>query len=210
MLTDPSRAWIVWQSNHVKAIEATTEEIFINSIQKNLVISSDDEASKIRQTAAIYANVYKVYDSDGRFTIPAPLRLDLDFDTTIVIVGMGAFFHIWPSVEYELFYQPRFAAKRQVAEGDDGKLRSNDIPGLVDKALGHFQKHTDARPGDPLPIDRIGSIIEEITGEKLYDGASADIRQDMLRRQREGQGVKRLSSSGQVWGLEPGFVAPDE
>lgn len=33
--------------------------------------------------------------------------------------------------------------------------------------------------------------------------------EDMLRRQREGQGVRRLSASGQVWGLEPGFVADE-
>jgi hypothetical protein len=81
------------------------------------------------------------------------------------------------------------------------------IPILVERALGFFQNATTNRSLDSLSIHRIASIIEEISGEKLYDRAAEDIREDMLRRQREGQGVRRLSASGHVWGLEPGFVA---
>ena len=84
-----------------------------------------------------------------------------------------------------------------------------EIPTLVGKALRHFQNDQTNQPGDPLPIDGIGSIIEEITGETLYDGAAEDIRNEMLRRQAAGQGVKRLSTTAHVWSLEAWFL-PDK
>jgi hypothetical protein len=80
-----------------------------------------------------------------------------------------------------------------------------ELRGLVGKALGRFHSDKSNRSGDPLPIDKIASIIEDVTGEKLYDGAVADIKNDMIRRESAGQGVKRLSNSGDVWALEPWF-----
>ncbi len=202
-------AWVLWKSNHVNAIEATTEDIFSNSVQKSLGSASEDELSKIRQTAAVYANVYKVYDRDGRMTIPMPLQLGLQFENTIVIVGMGAFFHIWPSAEYDRFYRPAGNPK-PAEELNDINAQSEKIRALVSKALAHFIQQSDTRPGDPLPIERIGAIIEELTGERLYEGALRDIRDDMLERQRNGQGVRALSTSGEVWSLGPNTLSqPD-
>jgi hypothetical protein len=83
-----------------------------------------------------------------------------------------------------------------------------DIPQLVGRALRSFHTDKNNRPGDPLPVEKIASIIEDITGEKLYAGVSADIREEMLRRESAGQGVKRLSSSAHVWALETWFM-PD-
>lgn len=101
-----NNSWILWRSNYVNAIEATTEKVFSSTVTKNLVPSSD-EKERIRQIAEIYADVYKIYDSNGRLTIPPSLRIDLKFEDYIVILGMGAFFHIWPSAEYEKFYVRR-------------------------------------------------------------------------------------------------------
>ena len=87
-------------------------------------------------------------------------------------------------------------------------VRKAEISKLVGRALRSFHTVTNNRPGDPLPVEKIASIIQEITGEKLYDGVTADIRDEMRRRESAGQGVKRLSSSAHVWSLETGFV-PD-
>jgi DNA-binding transcriptional regulator/RsmH inhibitor MraZ len=101
---NPNPTFILWKSSHVNAIEATTEELFLHTRHKDQTADlTDDE--KIRQTAAIYANVYKILANDIRVTIPPPLRIDLRFERKIVIVGMGAFFHIWPLQEYERFYR---------------------------------------------------------------------------------------------------------
>jgi hypothetical protein len=85
-----------------------------------------------------------------------------------------------------------------------------DLSKLVREALGRFQKDTNNRPGDPVTLEKIGSIIEEITGEKLPDKTLAEIKKDMFRRQRAGHGVKNLSNSGDVWSLERWFVSDDE
>jgi hypothetical protein len=83
---------------------------------------------------------------------------------------------------------PDPVVERDISIGETGDVSIGDAKGrldistLVGKALAHFQKTTDNRPGDPLAIDRISSLIEEITGEKLYDGVSDDIRAEMLRR----------------------------
>jgi hypothetical protein len=81
---------------------------------------------------------------------------------------------------------------------------------LVGKTLGGFQNDTNNRPRDPIANEKIGGIIEELTGKKLHDGALTEIREEMLRRQQVGQGVKRLSNSADVWSLEPWFVCDDE
>jgi hypothetical protein len=78
-----------------------------------------------------------------------------------------------------------------------------DLPTLVGKALRRFHMDTNNRSGDPVRLERIGSIIEEITGEKLPDGSLTEIRKEMIRRQQAGQGVKRLSISADTWSLEP-------
>jgi hypothetical protein len=83
-------------------------------------------------------------------------------------------------------------------------------PRVCQSPLGVFQKDQNNRSGDPIPLEKIGSTIEEITGEKLYDGALADIKKDMLNRQKAGQGVKRLSTSGDVWSSEPWFAADND
>lgn len=83
-----------------------------------------------------------------------------------------------------------------------------EIPTLVGRALKTFHTDPNNRPGDPLLIDEIGSIIESETGETLYDGAADDIKNEMIRRQSARQGVKRLSASAHTWALEPWFV-PD-
>jgi hypothetical protein len=85
-----------------------------------------------------------------------------------------------------------------------------DLSTLVGKALGRFQKYINNRTGDPIRNEKIGGIIEDITGEKLPDGSLTEIREEMLRRQQAGQGVKRLSTSADVWSLEPWFVGDDE
>jgi hypothetical protein len=82
-----------------------------------------------------------------------------------------------------------------------------DLSTLVGGALDQFQNDRNNRSGDPVSILKIGNIIEEITGQTLPDGALAQIKHEMLRRQREGQGVKRLSASADVWSLEPWFRA---
>jgi len=96
-------SFVLWRSIHVNAIEATTEELFVQTTHKEQtsVPNNDD---KIRQIAALYANVYKISANDVRVTIPPQLRFDLRFDRKIVIVGMGVVFHIWPREEYERFY----------------------------------------------------------------------------------------------------------
>jgi hypothetical protein len=113
----------------------------------------------------------------------------------------------------------QFLASRPAAtrRRDDGRLKGKsqvntktEIPTLVGKSLGIFQKDKNNLSGDPITKEKIGSIIEEITGKKLHDGALSDIKEDMLRRQKEGQGVKRLSNSADVWSLEPWFVADSE
>jgi hypothetical protein len=51
-----------------------------------------------------------------------------------------------------------------------------EIPTLVGRALKTFQTNPNNRPGDPLPLDEIGTMIEDEigtmiegeTGEKLY------------------------------------------
>jgi hypothetical protein len=85
-----------------------------------------------------------------------------------------------------------------------------DLPTLVGKALGRFQKDTNNRMGDPIQNEKIADIIEDITGEKLPDGCLTEIRDEMVRRQESGQGIKRLSNSAEVWSLEPWLVGDDE
>jgi hypothetical protein len=79
-----------------------------------------------------------------------------------------------------------------------------DLSGLIDKALFLFDDDKSNRAGDPIIVQLV-SIIEEITGEELYDGAVDDTKSDMIRRESVGQGVKRLSNSADVWALEPWF-----
>jgi len=64
--------------------------------------------------------------------------------------------------------------------------------------------------GDLIRNEKIAGIIEDITGEKLPDGSLTEIRDEMVRRQQAGQGVKRLSTSADVWSLEPWFVGDNE
>jgi hypothetical protein len=85
-----------------------------------------------------------------------------------------------------------------------------DLRTLVGKALGRFQKDTNNRMGDPIRNEKIADIIEDIAGEKLPDGSLREIRDEMVRRQAAGQGVKRLSNSAEVWSLEPWFVGDHE
>ena len=85
-----------------------------------------------------------------------------------------------------------------------------DLRTLVGQALSRFQNDTNNRTGDPIRKEKIASIIEDITGEKLPDGSLKEIREEMIRRDEAGQGVKRLSASADVWSLEPWFVGDDE
>jgi hypothetical protein len=89
-------------------------------------------------------------------------------------------------------------------------LNEPDLRTLVGKALGRFQKDTNNRTGDPISNEKIIGIIEDITGEKLPDGSLEEIREEVIRREKAGQGVKRLSTSADVWSLEPWFVGDDE
>jgi hypothetical protein len=68
---------------------------------------------------------------------------------------------------------------------DGNKGRNSNLVGRVLKTL-----HTDTnnRPGDPITIDRIVSLMESDTGEKLYDGAADDVKNEMRRRESAGNG----------------------
>jgi hypothetical protein len=91
---------------------------------------------------------------------------------------------------------------------DRGKCRMTtkvELRGLVGKALGQFHNDSNNRPGDPLSIETIVGMIEEIIGERLYDEAAEDIKNDMIRREKARQGVKRLSNSADIWALERWF-----
>jgi hypothetical protein len=81
---------------------------------------------------------------------------------------------------------------------------------LVGEALRRFRREPNHRPGDPVRIEQIGSVIEEITGERLPNGGLAEIKEDMRLRQAKGQGVRCLSTSAEVWSIEPWFDDDEE
>ncbi len=75
-------------------------------------------------------------------------------------------------------------------------IMKRDLPDLVVTALNHFK--TNNRRGDVAHNEDIRRIIEQSTGEPLYDGAVADIREEILR-QREGLGVEAATTTGSAW-----------
>src|SRR6266481_4654790 len=72
-----------------------------------------------------------------------------------------------------------------------------DLPDLIGKALDHFRANI--RPRDVFSKEQIAQVIEQSTGQPLYDGAVEDIRQEMLRRQEQGLGVEAASNDATWW-----------
>jgi len=58
---------------------------------------------------------------------------------------------------------------------------------------------TNNRPGDVFSNEDIWRVIEKSSGEALYDGAAADIREEMIRRQRQGLGVEAATTTASAW-----------
>ncbi len=76
-------------------------------------------------------------------------------------------------------------------------ITKNQLPDFVGAAIERFK--ADNRLGDVAYNDDLKRIIEETTGAPLYDGAVADIREEMIRRQRDGLGVEAATISGSAW-----------
>jgi len=94
---------VLWRSKYVDAVEATTEHIFNSTVSSN--IKSNDYIEQMHKLAEVYGNVYIIFVRSSRIIIPRPLINKISFNKTAVIVGMGAFFHIWPVESYERFYK---------------------------------------------------------------------------------------------------------
>ena len=94
---------VLWKSQHVDAIEGTTEAIFNSSVRLDNIPRVGIE--RIIALDSIYGNVYVVTLSSSRITIPRPLVSQVSFEKNVVIVGMGTFFHIWPAGNYEAFHK---------------------------------------------------------------------------------------------------------
>jgi hypothetical protein len=75
-------------------------------------------------------------------------------------------------------------------------ITKSDLPDLVVTAFYHFK--TNNRRGDVAHNEDIRHLIEQSTGDPLYDGAVGDIREEILRR-RSGLGVEAATMSGSAW-----------
>src|SRR6266404_2933310 len=82
---------------------------------------------------------------------------------------------------------PRICGSAALSEGGDWK--------------GSASEGGEQLQGDWFSNEDIGRVIEESIGEPLYDGVLADIREEMLRRQRQGLGVEAATITASVWRL---------